>query len=121
MGACACRADGLWGLGVLALLIGVPLLLAHRADSAVLYLADPPAWMRPPAPSDGPPRRFLRRFLLQLRLRHSLLRCFYVAPGYTQLTRLQFLTAFFIDRVVPSRRAENRVSPPESRVCPLVL
>ena len=88
-----CRGHGLWWLLTLISVIGLPLLIAHRADQRVLYLAEPPEWMRTRrAPSRGRLGRFLDSFVLQLRLRHSFLRCFYVAPGYTQARELSHST-----------------------------
>ena len=108
--ACRGRLSGLWALAAMLLLLCGPMWIAHRADCRLLYLARPPKWMDHHDPDAhgacdqcgalGGLVRLLRRFWLQLRLRHSFLRIFYTAPGFTQFTRLQLVASFYIDRLL---------------------
>ena len=62
-------------------------LLAHRGDMRTLYTRAPPRWWL------AAPVRFplFKELLLYLRIYTSVLRVWYVAPGYTVYTRLQML------------------------------
>ena len=62
-------------------------LLAHRGDMRTLYTRAPPRWWL------ASPVRFplVKELLLYLRIYTSVLRVWYVAPGYTVYTRLQML------------------------------